>query len=886
MRLRLVSAIGRLGVGLVLAVLGLEAARAEEAAAPVSTPSKVLFETHVAPLLEANCFKCHGATKQEGGLDLRRKRTMLKGGDSGAAIVDGKPDESLLVEKIDKGEMPPPKEGKLEEAERALIRRWVAGGALLVNTNEPADEVTEVVSRVTDEDRQFWSFQPPRRPDVPSVKNADRVRTPVDAFLLAKLEEKGLSFNPDADKATWLRRLCIDLLGLPPTLEQLDEFLADNEPNAYERLVDRLLKSPHYGERWARHWLDIAGYADSDGYLAADRLRTEAWRYRDYVIQALNEDLPYDRFVIEQLAGDELSDWRRTDELTPEMQRQLTATGFLRTASDPTYPGYIEPNEVHQVMADTMQIVSSTFLGLTVHCARCHSHKFDPVSQRDYYSLQTIFLPALDPARWQPSEVRGIPLATEPQLARVTATNQKVDARVNELNAAINEMTTTHRRKLLREKLGAERVTKLDEAKLDAATLDKLAAAVFTPADKRNAEQKTLVMQHGADIALTDADLVARFPEYKPDLDRLSAAVTAEQAIKKPTTLVRGLTDVDDKPAVGRVLVRGEHSKPGAEVLPSVPEVLIPAGQRFDAQPAYKTTGRRLALARWLTNPAHPLTARVHVNRIWRDHMGRGLVPTVANFGRSGAKPTHPELLDWLATEFIRLGWSQKELHRLIVTSTAYRQTASSDSAKLAADPGNVLLGAWQPRRVEGEVLRDSTLAVANKLNLEMLGKPSAVAPQGDGSVITSDDAAGNRRSIYLIVRRSQHLTMLDLFDTPMMEINCVERNSSTVPLQALAMLHGSFAERSAVALANQILATSPPDEAARLRFAYRLLFTREPKPTETAAITEFLAAAANDQLGTKAATATDDERTAAHKAAWVQAALVLLNSNEFLYVR
>ena len=860
-------------------------AHADEAITPAPTFSKVLFETHVAPILEANCFKCHGATKQEGGLDLRRRRAIFKGGDGGAAIVDGKPDESLLIEKIEKGEMPPPKEGKLDAAELALIRRWIAGGSLLANVNEPVDEVTEAVSRVTDEDRKFWSFQPPRRPDVPIVKNADRMRTPIDAFLLARLEEKGLSFNPDADKGTLLRRLCIDLLGLPPTLEQLDEFLADNEPNAYERLVDRLLKSPHYGERWARHWLDIAGYADSDGYLAADRLRPEAWRYRDYVIQALNDDLPYDRFMTEQLAGDELSDWRRADELTPEMQRQLTATGFLRTASDPTYPGYIEPNEVHQVMADTMQIVSSAFLGLTVHCARCHSHKFDPISQRDYYSLQTILLPALDPARWQPSEVRGIPLATEAQQARIATMNQKVDARIAELNAAINDMTTTHRRKLLREKLGVERVTKLDEAKLDTVALDKLIIAVFTPVDKRNAEQKTLVMQHASDLVLTDIDLVTRFPEYKPDLDKLSAAVSAEQALKRTMTLVRGLTDVDDKPAVGRVLVRGEHTKPGAEVSPSFPEVLIPAGQRFESQSAYKTTGRRLALARWLTAPTHPLTARVQVNRIWRDHMGRGLVPTVANFGRSGAKPTHPELLDWLATEFIRLGWSQKQLHRLIVTSTVYRQTAANDNTKTAADPENVLLGAWQPRRVEGEVLRDSTLMVANKLNLKMFGKPSAVLPQGDGSVITGDDREGNRRSIYLIVRRSQHLTMLDLFDTPMMEINCTERNSSTVPLQALAMLHGSFAERSALALADQVLKAAT-DEASRLRFAYRLLFTREPKPTEAAAITEFLAAAANDQLGTKAPTVSEDERTAAHKAAWAQAALVLLNSNEFLYVR
>lgn len=800
---------------------------------------KVLFEKDVLPIFHKQCLKCHGEGKLKGGLDLRRRFTMLEGGENGPTIVLGHPDKSVLIQRLVKGEMPPPKDGKLDPRELEIIRRWVAGGALLANDKEAPLPAQKPQPQFTAEDRSFWAFVPPKRPEVPRVKAAERVRNSIDAFLLHRLEAKGLSFTPEASRETLLRRLTLDLHGLPPTPAQRDEFLKDDRPDAYERLVDKLLAAPEYGERWGRHWLDLAGYADSDGYLAADRLRPEAWRYRDYVINALNDDMPFDQFLTEQLAGDELSDWRRADKLTPDMIRQLTATGFLRTALDPTYPGYTEPNEIHQVMADTMQIVGTTFMGLTVHCARCHDHKLDPISHRDYYSLQTVFLPALDPGRWQPSEVRGIRQATEKELAEIQAHNRKVDEALKPLQAELAKITP-----------------KLDKGKEPP-------------------------------------------PEAKAVVERLKAEIAKEQAKKKPVPpLLRGVSDLEGKCPDGRILRRGDHDKPGPVVQAGVPEVLAPAGFRLSAEPGHKTSGRRLALAKWLTDPANPLTARVQVNHLWQRHFGKGLVATPANFGRSGAKPSHPELLDWLAWEFMdptrppgelrKHSWSLKHMHRLMVTSTAYRQASTSDPARLAADPKNVLLGYWRPQRLQGEVVRDSILAVSGKLNPKRFGPAAPVVMHGDGSVDTRDDAEGNRRSVYVIVRRSQHMTLLDLFDTPMMEVNCPERNISTVPLQALALLHAPVTHANAAALADRILKTAPADAKGRIALAFQLAFTRDPRPREGQLIEDFLAKSIaetlKDQKSPADAQRIAAERIAAERTAWTQVALVLFNSNEFVY--
>ncbi len=850
---------------------------AEDAAAkPAAT---LTFETDILPILQARCAKCHGEEKLEAGFDVRRRFAILKGGDTGPAFVPGKPDESTLIERIEKNEMPPADEGRLDEKQKALIRQWVLTGANTVKNPEPPLEESEIASRVSDEDRQFWAFKAPVRPPVPTVKSMDRVRTTIDSFLLEKLEAQGLAFNADAPKEVQVRRLYLDLWGIPPTIEQANEFLQDERPNAYELLVDRLLAAPQYGERWGRHWLDVAGYADSDGYLAADRLRPEAWRYRDYVIEALNRDLPYDQFVREQLAGDELSDWRRGEEISPEVERQLRATGFLRTAMDPTYPGYIEPNEVHQVLADTVQIVSSTFLGLTVQCARCHSHKFDPISQRDYYSMQAVLLGAYDPARWQPSEVRGIPLATEAQVARINDLNKKADERIAALTATSTELTTRFRKRRIVEIVTAS----APGTAIDPALIDKLLAAVAVAPDKHTPEQKELVTKHLPGAIWTDEEITKHYPEYGEDLSKLKAASAAEAALKKKIVNLRSLTDLDEKAAEGRILRRGEHTKPGGVVTANVPEVLTPVGFQLDVKPGYKTSGRRLAFAKWLTDPSHPLLARVQVNRIWARHFGRGIVVTQGNFGKTGTKPSHPELLDWLATEFVALGWSQKALHKLMVTSTAYRQSVDVDAAKTAADPENKLWGAWQPRRIEGEVVRDGLLAVGGKLNPQMSGAPGEVVGSPDGAIIERDTDAGRRRAIYQIVRRSQHLTLLELFDTPLMEVNCPERNSSIVPLQALAMLHGPQADRAATGLSERVVPVAATDEE-RLVWLYRTLLTRVPRPTEQTQFLNFLGEIRKEQLVSKP-TPTPEDLLAATKVAWKEAALVLLNSNEFMYV-
>ena len=585
-------------------------------------------------------------------------------------------------------------------------------------------------------------------------------------------------------------------------------FAADDRPDAFERLIDRLLASPQFGEHIARQWLDVAGYADSDGYLAADRLRPQAWRYRDYVIQALNADLPYDQFVTEQLAGDELSDWRRADEITPQMARQLAATGFLRTASDPTYPGYIEPNEMHQVMADTQQIVSTSLLGFTMQCCRCHAHKYDPIPQRDYYALQAVFFPALDPAKWQPSEVRGIPLASEPQLQRLNEHNAQVDARVGQLNKELLELAIRFQLKRVAELLGP--------AGSDAELVKNVATAINAAADKRTEEQKALVAKYAPNVALGDKELAAWSPEYAERIRQAQSGGRQRNGPQgtsrprsrhdRPGRQTERLQAADPRRSQqarsgSRARCAGDHCPPKTFSSRRSPATKRPAGGGFrplgdgSAEPAHRPRTRQPRLGQTI-RPRHRAT--------------------VANFGRSGVKPTHPELLDWLAREFADTGWGQKRLYRELVASSAWRQSSTASPAALAADPNNDLLGWWRAQRHTGEMLRDSTLSVSGKLNApDVRPADRRLGPRGRLRH-RRRYRAGNRRSIYLQVRRSQHVTMLDLFDVPMMEVNCPERTQANVPLSALALLHSPFSEQSGAALADRILREAPADDAER----------------------------------------------------------------------
>jgi Protein of unknown function (DUF1553)/Protein of unknown function (DUF1549)/Planctomycete cytochrome C len=831
------------------------------------------FEDHIVPILKSRCFKCHGAKVKKAGLDLRRRFAILKGGDSGQALFAGKPDKSLIVNMVTSREMPPKGQRQLTADQIATLKRWVSQGAAIKGKTETPLKDSAEEADVTQADRRFWAFQPPTKPPVPAVKMIGRARTPVDVFLLAKLERKRAGFNRDASKNVLARRVYFDVLGLPPTPEEVDAFLKDRRPDAYERLVERLLASPRFGERWGRRWLDVAGYADSDGYLAADRIRPEAWRYRDYVIRAHNDDKPFDRFVLEQIAGDELADWRRAKRITPELADNLIATGFLRTALDPTYGNYAEPLECHKVMADTIQIVSSAFLGLTVQCARCHSHKYDPISQTDYYRLNAIFLASYDPNRWQVSLARSIPLATEAEQARIATANRLVRQRVKQLNAEIARLTVDCRGRFLDERLASIS---------DPAVRAKVKAALLLDPKKRNSGQKKLVRQYAPKLKSAESDIAARFPKSRAEMTRLRAAAAAESALTKKIVQLRGLQDLGDKATQAHLLIRGDFKNPGKTVEPGVPVVLTPPNFRFPVRSGYKSTGRRGALARWLVDRRNPLTARVHVNRIWAHYFGRGIVPSLDNFGKAGARPSHPELLDWLAVEFQSRGWSQKALHRLILTSTAYRQSSQPNARLATSDPENVLLGSWRPRRHDGEVIRDTVLAVTGKLNRKMYGPPIPVARHPGGQVSVANTPAGNRASVYVIVRRSQPVTLLELFDTPKMEINCTRRTQSIVVTQSLTMLNSAFAETNARALADRLRAEVPANEDRRLDRMYRLLYSRMPTASERSTIREFLdgIVRANLAKGT-----TTGPRRAVREAAWDQLALVLLNSNEFLYV-
>ncbi len=869
-----------LSLGAALLATSYSPAEDDDGAKQPINPSSLTFEKHIVPIFRSRCFKCHGGTSQKAGLDLRRRFTLLQGGDSGPGLDLKQPRMSLLLEMIEEGEMPPEGSPKLSDANRMAIHRWVAEGARLQGKDELPLPDTDGDHQLTAKDRDFWAFKPPQRPTVPTVRHGDLVRTPIDAFLLAQLEPHGASFMPAADKNTLIRRLSFALHGLPPTSEQVQNFVNNSSSNAYEELIDELLDSPRYGERWGRHWLDVAGYADSDGYLEADRLRPEAWRYRDYVIRSINADKPFDRFLLEQIAGDELADWRQADELTPEMVDNLIATGFMRMAPDPTYPGYIEQPEVNQVIADTVEIFSTSLLGLTLQCARCHEHKMDPFAQRDYYQLWAFFDPALDAKRWIVSPQRNLPMASEEEVKRVAGDNQRTNARIKQLEASITSSTARFRDKALR--------TDLAEIK-DATLLKNLKAAILLDPKKRNTDQKQLIAENAAGVKVSQADLSKRFPAFEQQLSKLNAAIASETSLRESIVQIRGIYDLEGEPQPTHLLKRGDFRTPGIVVKPHLPRVLAPAGYELQIRPGYRTSGRRLALARWLVDPKNPLTARVQVNRVWAQYFGTGIVSSLDNFGKIGARPTHPDLLDWLATEFIKQGWSLKKLHRLILNSSAFRQSSQLNVKLQTIDPSNELLGSWPPRRIEGEAIRDAILSVAGKLNLTMYGSPVPVNRNSQGLVTAVDTSAGNRRSIYLIVRRSQAVTLLELFDTPTMETNCTQRTKSIVVTQALSMLNSGFTASNAKTLAKRVIEKRPNDPKSRLDTLFQLAYSRSPTAVEHREYFEFLRSVAalstTADPSTKAEPNSKEEKQRNEMDAWTQLAIVVFNSNEFLYV-
>jgi hypothetical protein len=695
------------------------------------------FEADVRPILARRCHKCHGGGKQEGKLDLRTVSAMLQGGESGSVLVRGHADRSHFLQMIDSGEMPPDGEQRLAPDEVNLLHRWVDLGA-------PADERIIEPSPTDfyrEEHRQHWAFQIPAQVQPPEVRQRDQVRTPIDAFVLKQLETDGLSFAPPTERATLARRTWFDLTGLPPTHEELDTFLADDSPKAFERVVDRLLDSTGYGQRWARHWLDVVRYADyhdaDPGKRTASCEPTEAWRYRDWVVDALNDDLPFDQFIVHQIAGDLLPNPAGGD-IYPA---GLIATTFL--SNGVWDRGDADKEKIVSDMADDqIDTIGKAFLGLTLGCARCHDHKFDPVSQADYYGLAGVFYS---------SHI------------------------LQKLGAKGGEYT-------------------LNRAPLDSSDKPPLAMAV----------------QEGG----------------------------------TPGGLFPGIQDVP-------IHIRGSYTRLGRVVPRRLPQFFASDSKL----PISEGSGRR-ELARWVASKDNPLTARVIVNRVWQGHFGAGLVRTPNNFGMRSEQPTHPELLDWLATQFVADGWSLKKLHRLIVLSNTYQQASRVPREQWDRDPDNRRLGYFTPRRLEAEAIRDAMLFVAGRLDASS-GGPAGV------------DLTIQRRSLYVQTARWNRSNYASLFDAANPDASTAKRDVSTVAPQALFLMNNDFSIAQSRHLAERLLREVPNDETARIQRAYRRLFSRPASTEEIEIVRELIA--------------QTDQRDSV--TAWTDLAHVLLCSNEFVYL-
>ncbi|MCA9026814.1 MAG: PSD1 domain-containing protein [Planctomycetaceae bacterium] len=761
-------------------------------AASLAVGEDLTFEQHIRPIFRQHCFDCHGAEdEKKGNLDLRLVRLMSTGGDSGAAIVTGNPDESLLIQRVRAGEMPPG-EAKVTPEELAVLESWVSAGA---RTARPEPESIGPGLGVTPEERAFWSFQPIKRPEIPTFPEDARVRTPIDALLIKEIQPEGLGFSLDADRHTLMLRAYFDLIGLPPTADEAERFLSDASPDAYAKLIDELLQSPHYGERWGRHWLDIAGYADSEGGTDADAERPWAWRYRDYVIRSFNADKPFDQFIIEQLAGDEMAGPQEGD-LTDKQIELLTATGFLRMAADGTGSGADNPEGRNQVIADTISIVGTSLLGLSLGCAQCHDHRYDPIPQSDYFAIRATLEPALDWQSWKTPPQRQVSLYTAADhalAAKIEAEAQKV--------AAEREVKQTQ--------FMAEALTKELE-KYEEPLRTELRTAYETADGDRTDEQKALLKEYPS-VNISPGVLYQYNQAAADDLKKFDTQIAEIRAKKPEHEYLRALVEPAGHAPVTKLFHRGDYRSPKFDVEPASLTVTAPEGERpiFPSDDELlPTTGRRLAFAKSLTNGRNPLVARTIVNRIWLHHFGRGLVGTPSDFGRLGTPPSHPELLDWLADEFMASGWRVSHLHKLIMTSTAYQQSSVRSPQAAEIDPENQYYSRKPLQRLEAEVLRDRMLATTGHLDRTLFGKPVPIKEDDVGQVIV--DESQHRRGIYIQQRRSRPVALMQAFDAPVMQVNCDMRQSSTVATQSLMLMNGEFVLSQAKQLAQ--LAEANPD--------------------------------------------------------------------------
>jgi hypothetical protein len=799
----------------------------------VNRPADIDYTRDIKPLLAKQCVSCHGAEKPRGALRLDTGAAAIRGGRSGPSVVPGSAaDSPLYLAVTGEGDVErmPLKRPPLPPEDIEKLRGWIDSGAKV-----PASELP------TPPPPPHWAFQAPVRADAPAVSDESWVQNRIDRFVLARLEQARVQPSPEADRATLVRRLSLDLIGLQPTPGEVDAAVRDASPNWYARVVDRLLASPHYGERWARPWLDLARYADSNGY-SIDAPR-QIWKYRDWVIDALNRDQPFDEFTIDQLAGD----------LRPNATiEQRVATGFHRNTPINQEGGIdLEQFRIESVI-DRVNTTGTVFLGLTVGCVQCHDHKYDPLTQKDYYQLFAFFNNCDEPE---------LPVASPDLVARRDAVQAKIDAYLDELRQSGAEWVEKQR----------EWETSLDMAGRQKQS-QEVRSAFDVTFDKRSDAQQKVVF-----AAFVDQSPEAK--KHKQAIDRLK-----RQMPRIVTTMV---VRERAKPRETHLLISGDFTRPGDLMSPGVPKVL-PALAEAKEPPT------RMDLARWLVDPRNPLTARVTINRIWQEHFGRGLVETENDFGTQGSPPTHPELLDWLATEFIAQGWSQKAMHRLIVTSATYRQSSRARPELATSDPANHLLARQTRVRLDAELVRDCALT-ASGVFFPALGGPSVFPPQPDGVMNLGQmrrdwkpDTGPNRyrRGVYTFFWRATPHPQLLVFDAPDATKACTRRVKSNTPLQALTLLNDKAFFELAQALTARLLREGPPDELGRIQFAFRLCLSRSPTDLETQRIVKLLArqrAETPSDLSAAEQIAAAGPGDVSERAAWTAAARVLLNLDEFI---
>ena len=889
---------------LVLSLLTLASASRALAADDVA-----FFESRIRPLLIEKCLDCHSAsTKLKGGLSLDHRDTLLRGGDTGPAIVPGDPDRSRLIEAVryHNRDLQMPPKGALTASQVRDLETWIQNGAPDPRPPPTQTPHTKQTGLSLEQGRQFWSFQPLADPALPPVQNTAWPRTPVDTFILAELEKNHLSPAPPADRHTLIRRATFDLTGLPPTPAEITTFLADDSPDAFRHLIDRLLASPQYGARWARHWLDVARYADSNG-MDENVAYGHAWRYRDYVVRAFNDDKPYDQFLIEQLAGDLLPAHEQTSR-----EDALAATGFLSLGAKILAEADRQKQEL-DIIDEQLDTLGKAFLGMTFGCARCHDHKFDPVTTADYYALAAIF--------------RSTRSLADEKLGAIKFWYEHSQATPEQLEAKKQHEQAVKAQAAKIAKHSKETRAKL-KTELHTHAADYLAAAAQLPADPDFAQVEKLAarLHLRPRYLLTCRLYLARHPDH-PLFTRWHDLVASNQLpelrqhytslFQKPAGPAldalqdaAGFLAIPDKDADafdGEMLMASEQMKtelmaledltPDPPAFMGVADGTITPAMPIHIRGSYLTLGPpiargfpavmrtsltkpvfpakqsgRLDLARWLASSEHPLTARVAVNRLWRWHFGRGLVASTENFGVLGDRPSHPALLDWLARAFIENGWSLKDMHRLLMNSAVYQQSSDTPSTQPPQhpDPENKLLSRMNRQRLEAEQLRDSLLAVSGSLDLQLGGKTLPLRNREFVFNHTSKDNTtyeSPRRALYLPIIRNHLNDILEQFDYPDPTMPTGSRNATVVAPQALLMLNSPFVMDCAARLASHLQQSSPTD-AQRYHLATTLLYSRPATPTETTRALHWLTTQPNPSQ------------------AWTQLCHTLLATNEFLYLR